>query len=344
MTATQATGRLGSRSSHVVVAGLLLGASIAVIVGTAFTTEEPVPGIPAPGPFVNYGVPIVRVLLDVAASLVVGLSLLPKLLGFDRPDRTEPVMRRAREAAVTAAWGWALAAFTAIVLQTAELYPDRFPTPGLVMQYVGDVGAGQGLLLSGACALAYAGLGLLAVRFGEKVPAELRIIVAFFGLLPIPVTGHAVNSVWHDPIMIGMEFHVMGSAAWVGGLLAVILFVARDRELLARALPKFSKVATVCLAVVGVSGLISGLSTIALTPGTELPGSLFTTGYGILVLAKVACVALLIPLAAHIRFRLLPAVVARRGTAVMAWAATEITVMGVAYGVAVVLTRASVAG
>ncbi|MEU7000631.1 CopD family protein [Nonomuraea sp. NPDC046570] len=334
-----ATGRARGWS---VVGGLVFSSVVAVVVGSTFTAEEAVPGIVMPGPVVEYGLPVVRVLLDLASAAVVGLSVLPKLLGFDDPDRTEPVMRRARSYAVGAAWLWAITALVAVVFYTAELNPGGVPTLGMIAAYIGSVGAGQGLLFTMACALGYAGIGLLAVRFGEKVPAELRIVVALFGLLPIPVTGHAVDSVWHDPIMISMELHVMGAAVWTGGLLAVAALVARDRELLARALPGFSRLATVSLALVSVSGLVSGLSTMALTTGVELPGDILTTGYGLLVVAKVALVGLLIPLAANIRYRLMPRIARLEGTSVAAWAATEVAVMGLAYGVAVALTRAPI--
>ncbi|WP_406313207.1 CopD family protein [Streptosporangium sp. NBC_01639] len=321
--------------------GLVSGAVLAVLAATMFTAQQAVPGITLPGPLVEYGLPVLRVLLDLAAVAVVGLSLLPRLLGFDDPERTEPVMRRARPAAVTFAWAWAVLALAVIVFQTAQLNPGLVPTPGMVAEYVDSVGAGQGMLFSAACALVYAGIGLLAVRFGEKVPAELRIVIAFFGLLPIPVTGHAVDSVWHDPIMISMELHVMGAAAWTGGLLTIVTLLTGDRELLARVLPKFSRLATLALVLVGLSGLVNGLATMALTQGVELPGAVFTSDYGLLVVAKTVCVALLVPFAAHIRFRLLPRIAARQGTAVAAWAAAEITVMGLAYGVAVALTTAS---
>ncbi|WP_188187152.1 copper resistance D family protein [Nonomuraea sp. SYSU D8015] len=332
--------RLGGR----LVAGAFgVCAVVSAVTASTLTAQESVPGIPMPSPIVAIGLPIVRVLLDVAAVAVVGLSLLPKLLGFDDPDRTEPVLLRVRPLAVIAAWAWAVCALLTIVFQTAELNPGAgVPTFGMIAAYVGNVGTGQGLLFSAACALAAAGIGLMAVRFGEKVPAELRVIVALFGLLPIPVTGHAVNSVWHDPIMVSMEIHVMGAAAWTGGLVATAVFVAPHKDLLARVLPKFSRMATVCLLLVCLSGLGTGLGTMALTPGVTLPGAIVTSPYGLLVVVKTALVALLVPLAAHIRFRLLPAVRRGRATALVGWAAAEVAVMGLAYGVAVAITRASI--
>ncbi|MFI6496695.1 copper resistance D family protein [Nonomuraea typhae] len=334
-----ATRSAGTRA----VAGVFVLAAVAsaVVAGT-LTAQEAVPGIMSPGPVVAFGLPVARVLLDVFAVATVGLSLLPKLLGFDDPEATEPVLRRARPLAVAAAWAWAICALVTIAFQTAELNPGGVPTLGMIAGYVDGVGTGQGLLFSAACALAAAGIGLMAVRFGEKVPAELRIVVAMFGLLPIPVTGHAVDSVWHDPIMISMELHVLGAAAWTGGLLAGVAFLAPHRDLLATALPRFSRLATVALLLVSASGLISGLGTMALTPGVELPGAILTTGYGLLVVTKVTLTALLIPLAAHIRWRLLPGIAARRATSVVLWASAEVAVMGLAYGVAIALTRAPV--
>ncbi|MFG1699128.1 copper resistance D family protein [Nonomuraea sp. NPDC049309] len=315
----------------------------AAVAASSLTAQESVPGIPMPGPVVAIGLPVVRALLDIAAVALVGLSLLPKLLGFDAPERTEPVLQRVRPLAVTAAWAWAICALLTIVFQTAELNPGVVPTFGMIADYVDSVGTGQGLLFSAACALAAAGIGLMAVRFGEKVPVELRIIVALFGLLPIPVTGHAVNSIWHDPIMISMEVHVMGAAAWTGGLIVTVAFLARHHDLLALALPKFSKIATICLLLVSLSGLITGLGTMALTPGVTLPEAIVTSDYGLLVVAKAALVALLVPLAAHIRFRLLPAIRKGQATALIGWTVAEVSVMGLAYGVAVAITRSSIA-
>ncbi|MCA2219997.1 copper resistance D family protein [Nonomuraea aurantiaca] len=340
MTITAPPGqRIGGRW---VVGAFAVCAVVAAVVASTFTAQEAVPGIPMPGPVVAYGLPIVRVLLDLAAVAVVGLSLVPKLLGFDAPELTEPVLRRTRPLTVTAAWVWAVCALLTIVFQTAELNPGGLPTVGMIAAYVDGVGTGQGLLFSAACALVAAGIGLMAVRFGEKVPAELRIIVALFGLLPIPVTGHAVNSVWHDPIMIAMETHVMGAAAWAGGLVATAVFVAPRPSLLAAALPRFSRMATVCLLLVGLSGLITGLGTMALTPGVELPGAIVTSHYGVLVVVKLTLTALLVPLAGNIRFRLLPLIRRAEPTAVVGWVAAEVALMGMAYGVAVAITRASI--
>ncbi|GII83604.1 copper resistance protein CopD [Sphaerisporangium siamense] len=316
------------------------GGLVAVVVAAWWTAEGVVPGIAAPGPFVEYGLPVTRLVMDLCALATVGLSLLPRLLGFDDPGRTEAVLSRARSWAVMTAFGWALAALITMILSAAEVTPGQAPDPA---SYVARIGAGQGLVISAAIALIYTFFALLAVRFGEKVPAELRVAVALFGLLPLPVSGHASNWYWHDLSMVSMELHVAGAALWTGGLVTLAVFLARDRDLLARALPRFSRLATVALLVVGLSGLFNGLVELALSPTTSLPGSLVTTRYGWLVLAKTVFACAIAVLGARIRWRLMPAVAGRRATAFAAWALLEITVMGLAYGVAVALTRAPVA-
>lgn len=341
-TAEPAQRELFTARHLVPVLALIVGAVEAVLIGTEVTASGPVPGLLEPGALVHYGLPIVRVSLEIGAILTVGLSLLAKLLGFDQPLRTEPVMRPARRAAVLSALLWIVAALLAIVLQTAELRPGDPVTVGAVVDYVRQVGSGQGLLASAGVAALYLVFAVLAVRHGESVPAELRIVLALFALLPIPVTGHASNWRLHDLSMISMELHVVGAAAWTGGLTAlVVLLVARPR-LLADVLPRFSRLATVCLVGVGATGVVNGATELLLTPGLPLPSGIVTSGYGQLAFAKLGCLIVLGVLGANIRWRLLPLIVRQHRTALLGWASLEIAVMGVAYGLGVALSRSPV--
>lgn len=81
---------------------------------------------------------------------------------------------------------------------------------------------------------------------------------------------------------------------------------------------------------------------LALSPITTLPGSLFTTRYGVLLLVKAACMVIVAVIAIRVRSRIVPQVALRKRTAVAFWCGWEIVTLGVAFGAAVVLTRASV--
>ncbi|WP_233576268.1 copper resistance D family protein [Saccharopolyspora rhizosphaerae] len=336
------TGQNRPRTAKALVVVAPLGAALlTALAATAYTDVGTIPGLPELPPLVRFGTPVARALLDLAALATVGLSMLPKLVGFDQPTRTEPLLAKARMVTVATALVWMLSALLSLVLQAMETSPGVAATTGLLVDYVNNVPAGPGLLASAGAGLLCAVIGLLAVRFGESVPTELRTIVALLGLLPMPLTGHATDWQYHDFSMISMELHVVGAGMWAGGLAAVALFVAPRRGLLAETMPRFSKLAGLALLIVGVSGLFNGLMELVLTPNVGLIG-LVTTQYGQIILGKSTCLALLGVIGAQMRFRLLPRIARQERTALLSWVALEIAVMGVAYGLGVVLSRAPV--
>jgi copper resistance protein D len=332
-----ASGRL------TLVTVLVTAALVGVLIGLAITATSALPGLAEPDAVAQYGIPIVRVLLDMAAVVTVGLCLLPLLIGFDRPKLAEAVLASTRRVTVASALTWGIAALVALVLQTAELRLSESVTLAAVWDYVRTVGGGKALIAVFLLAMLCAGLAAWSVRKGETVPAELRAAAALFTLLPLPVTGHATNWTWHDITMVSMELHVMAAVTWTGGLGAVVVLLATNRTLLAHALPRFSKLAMICLVLSAGTGLFNGLAELLLTPGSDLWRDLFGTNYGILVLLKITCVVLLAVLGANIRWRLLPGIMRHQRTALVGWAAAELAIMGLAFGFAVILTRAPVA-
>ena len=93
--------------------------------------------------------------------------------------------------------------------------------------------------------------------------------------------------------------------------------------------------------VVGVSGLFNGLLELSLSPITTCRRRWWTRPYGVLLLAKMACMAGVAARAGG------PAaddaaVAAGRRTTIALWCGWELLILAVAFGVAVVLTRATV--
>ncbi|MFD4255680.1 MULTISPECIES: copper resistance D family protein [Amycolatopsis] len=338
-TAAGATSQVRYQAIVAIVTAALAGA----LIGVALTATAPVPGVAEVSEVVSVAIPIVRVLLDLAAVTTIGLALLSVLVGYDRPKLTEPIMRRARPIALAASLVWTTTALVTLVLQTAE-YRPQVPTVSFadIWDYVVQVGAGKALLVVAVLALVQVGLGVLTLRHGEKVPAEVRVGLGLFALLPLPVTGHAANWDYHDYTMISMELHVMGAVAWTGGLGAMVVLLAANRTLLAHALPRFSKLATLCLVLVSATGLFNAVVEILLNPTIGLFTALFTTPYGQLVVLKLLCAAGIAVLGAMVRWKLMPRIVRHERTALATWATLELTVMGLAFGFAVVLTRAPV--
>ncbi|MQA62209.1 MAG: copper resistance protein CopD [Actinophytocola sp.] len=341
MSATKATA---TRVRYPPLIAAVTTALIGTLIGIALIGLTPIPGVADPGVVVLVAIPLVRIVLDIAAVVTIGLCLLSVLLGYDRPKQTELIARRARRAAVAAALVWSVSALVALLLQTAEFQAAADAVgPGDVWDYVVGVGAGKALLIVAVLAAAHAALGVLAVRHGEKVPAEARVGLGLFALLPLPVTGHASNWDYHDYTMISMELHVMSAVAWTGGLGAMAVLLASNRALLAHALPRFSKLATICILVSACTGLFNGIVEIQLNPTMSFWEGTFETPYGLLFLGKLLCLGAIAVVGARMRWRLLPAITAQRHTAFVTWAALELTIMGLAFGFAVMLTRAPVA-
>jgi copper resistance protein D len=322
---------------------LVCGAILGVTVALALTATAAVPGIVAPGTAVVVGLPLSRALVDLAALTTVGLSFLPRLIGTDRARQAARTLDLARRLAAVSAAVWLLAALTSLVLETAAYTPGQPVTTAAIGRYVRAIPSGQAYVVVACCALIYLVIAVLAIRRGEAVPVELRITVAMFALLPLPVTGHAMDAGgWRDVVLVSLEVHVLAAVCWTGGLLAVMTLLALHRDLLADALPRFSRLATVCVFAVGVTGAFNGWFELYATPGIHWYVALLTTGYGWILIGKFICVAGAAGLGGYTRFILLPGIIARRRTAVLTWCTLEIAVLGIAFGLAAVLVRAPV--
>jgi len=327
-----------SRPRATVLTGLLTAALAGSLVGFALTAAAPVRGVAAAGEAVSVGIPVVRAVMNVAAVTTVGLALLPVLLGGERPKLAAPVLAAARPVAIGSAAVWAAAAAGTLLLQSAEYRPTDPDVAG----YVADVAAGKALLLVAALALVLAGLNAVALWRASAVPPEVCVGLGLFALLPLPVTGHASGWSLHDYATISIELHVLAAVTWTGGLGAVAAVLAGNRTLLATALPRFSTLATVCLVAVTVTGAFNAVVELGGNQGDSFLGLLFGTSYGVLILVKVCCLAGAACLGGYLRMRLLPQVLRHRRTALATWATLELTVLGLAFGFAVVLSRTPV--
>ncbi|HEY0804295.1 MAG TPA: CopD family protein, partial [Pseudonocardiaceae bacterium] len=283
---TTATAR---RPRYPLLVVLVCGAVLGVVVGLGLTVAAVVPGIAAPSAAVVVGLPFSRALVDLAALTTVGLSLLPWLVRGAR--RTDTALDLARRIAAVSAAVWLIAALTSLVLEVADYAPGQPVTMAAIVRYVRAIPSGQGLVVVACCAVIYLVIAVLAVRRGEAVPVELRATVALFALLPLPVTGHAAMDAagWRDVTMISMELHVLSAVCWTGGLLAVMTLLATNRDLLADALPRFSRLATACVVATVITGAFNGWFELYNTPGAHWYLALFTTGYGWILIGKVVC-------------------------------------------------------
>lgn len=322
------------------LAGVLSG----LVAGLALTATGPVTGITDVSRVLASAVPSVRVVLLCAAVATVGLSLIAVLVEDGPPELARPVLARVRPAAVAAAMVWSAAAFVSLLLQVANYRPQQDTIAfAEVWEYAFTIGTGKAMLMLSALALAHATVGLVAVRYGERVPADLRLALALIALALLPVAGHGAEWSLTNITTLSMQLHVIAVVTWTGGLGAMAVLLTADRTLLARALPRFSKVATVCLVVAVATGVPNALAELSANPNMDLRTALVRTPYGQLVALKFALTGAIVLVAAHLRRRLMPRIAEQRSTAVAAWATLELAIMGAVMGLAAVLIQAQAA-
>ncbi|WP_062347312.1 cytochrome c oxidase assembly protein [Herbidospora yilanensis] len=237
-----------------------------------------VEGLPSPGLLTEWGLPFVRLLHDVCSVATVGLLLTSVAFTRDEAIRTS-----ARRQVVWWASGWALTALATIALTLSDFLGLPIPEAlgaGVLETFVLYIPQGQAFLLVAMIALVIAVCAML--RGAEPV----LLGAAVFAALPPAYVGHSASAADHNLAVSSLMLHIAAAAIWVGGLYGVLTLVRRDRDLV-WGIRRFSAVALCAYAAVGASGLINAW--------VRLGGltTLFESRYGLLVLAKIAALAVL---------------------------------------------------
>ncbi len=295
-------------------------------------TAGPVPGLSDPGALVRWGLPVAKVVFNVAAVLTVGFAVLAVML----PARQEALGREARIAlrsTAIAALVWAAAAAAVHVLTLSDLLGVPLPQAlagQSFMTYTQSITQGQAYASVFILALAIVPAARLVIGRGGAIGV---LLLAIGALIPPALAGHAGTGDYHHSAQISLLVHLVAMSLWVGGLVALSSYAARRGEQLSRVVRTYSSVALGCFVLVASSGVINGwvrVSSLA---------DLVTTWYGRLLLGKVAALVVLGYLGMQHRARTLPALDAGRRGAFRRLAAGEIVVMGAAIGLAVALGR-----
>ena len=159
-----------------------------------------------------------------------------------------------------------------------------------------------------------AGVGALLAAIAPVYQAlEPAPFVVALLLLPGPsIAGHALDR-GRSPIEVVVDVvHVAAASVWLGGLVALALALRGPGDR-AATMRRFSNVALVSVAALGITGIVRALSELASF------SQLWTTGYGRALLVKTALLGALVAIGWINRYRLVPraaAVELRRNVAV----------------------------
>jgi copper transport protein len=155
-------------------------------------------------------------------------------------------------------------------------------------------------------------LGATGAAPGPPLSRRLVLLIAVVSVVLALTAAMAGHSATHSPsgvLVLADTLHVLSMSAWLGGLALLLLALpaaaralqARDRiPLRAAAAARFSRLATISVALLLLSGAVQSIALVgALDAFVE-------TAYGRLVLAKIALFVGLVSFGAYNQRRLLP--------------------------------------
>ncbi len=231
----------------------------------------------------------------------------------ERAPLTRVVVWSAAAVLVTTLLGLAVQAALVTGLGVASAFDSE-----VVRDVVGSTfGISSAGLLAGSVLL------LVAAR---RLWDNWAVTVAAFGAVVVlgsfAVTGHTATSNPRWLVVTADIAHTVAGAAWFGGLVLLLIALRRRRAVDdpvggGRMVSRFSTLATASILLVTVAGSALGWVEV------RALRALFSTGYGVTLLIKLAAVAVVFAIGAYNQRRLVPAI--RRANA-NAWARLRTTV------------------
>lgn len=325
-----------ARQRRVALLVLVGGLVPALLVVATAGAVAPVPdGLPDPGRLTTWGLPVLELLGQLLAVLVVGSLLVPVLVEA-RPDtELEGVSFRAVSRVRGWAALWALVCLGQLLLTVSVLFAEPvWRLGGQVLEVALQADQGRALAVQAVMVAVVA----VTARWALQVrTAAWVLVLAVAALVPPVLTGHTASSGSHDLAIVSLLLHVLPAVVWVGGVVALLWHLGAGGEKQARAARRFSPLALWCFVVVAVSGTLN--ASVRLRSLEDL----LTTPYGRVVLAKVVALVLIGLLAAQLRTRVRAGLEAAgpggSRPALLRLAGVEAVVMSAAIGIGVALSN-----
>jgi copper transport protein len=280
---------------------------------TVFSIGAPSPGGAVPvapsAPSAGWGVRVgaaTLVALSYAGALVAvgGWWFLVVVDGSDDDDEAErPFRTRIRGLVGRAAVLGAVAAVASIPLRIARVGGGMgaLRANDLIGESLrGPIGVSTAVTAAGLLVMA----GLVEPATSRRRSGQIAaLVIGFVALAGFAIEGHT-RSQHPIALMVALDVvHLAAGAVWLGGIACLVIATHRGPapDDLGRIVGRFSTMAVV--AVLAVVGAGTGMA-ILLLPSV---GDLFTTGYGLTLLVKVALVLPVIGMGAYNNRRLVPA-------------------------------------
>jgi len=330
-------GRWGPRAFGLAILAVLATTAAMVAAGGAY--EPSTPGLPDPGAIIGWGLPISRVLTDLAAAVTAAWLIGAAFL--DPAGRTGTVSSLGRAdimRAVVSAAVWAVLALIQMVLTVGNVLGvplSEAVRPEIISTYAMEIPTSRALAFT---ALLAAVVAVAAVFIASTASAAVLLVLTI-GAASLPtLAGHGSGLGDHALALSAGVAHVAAALVWIGGLIVLIVHGLRrdngfaDAESLQRAARRFGLTALIAVILLGVSGLANAYTRL------DTPDQLLTTDYGRTVLAKIILLIALVGVAALVRRRLVPQLDSpRRSKAFLRVLTLEVSLIVVAFALGVAL-------
>jgi putative copper resistance protein D len=298
--------------------------------------EPPAPGLPDPGALVGWGLPILRLLTDLLAAMTIGWLVCAAFLD---PSGRDGVLSDTGRSdvlrAVLCAAAWSVAAGLQLFFTVANVLGvtlDRAFSPQIAATYAMEIPASRALAWTCVAAAVVAVGALLTATTG--VTAGWLVIAVGGAGLPA-LAGHGAGLGDHGLAITSGAAHLVAATLWLGGLAALTVHaVRRDGMDLPDAVRRFGWLASICVALMALTGFANGYVRL------DTPGQLLSTGYGQLLVLKTLLVIVIVAVAAYVRRRIAPSLGERR-SALTRWLTVEVALIVTSFGIGVALASSA---
>ncbi len=302
----------------------------AVIIALLFGEGAEPPLLQDPGPFVLWGTPIARLVMNISGAAMLG-SLVLALFALRSGERAFDFALNV--ASIGAALYTVAAGLTGFLAFMAAFNPKLSIEREFGAQlgrFLLELPLGQSWLITTVLGSV---ITVLAFAWRSWTATLIMALLAASSFLPLATQGHAGDLAGHNVAVNSILLHMIGAAVWLGGLLLVVLLRGREDIELATLVRRYSTLAIAAFVVVAASGVAR--SVVALGDWSQL-----WTPYGWIIIAKVVLLGGMGLLGAWYRVRLIPKLSGDRASRWF-WmlVACEIALMGLASGAAAALAR-----
>jgi cytochrome c oxidase assembly factor CtaG/putative copper export protein len=317
------------------VVALLAGITAAGIGALSLADALAATGLPDPGPVTTLGLPFVRAAGEIAGVLAVGAFL---FAAFFAPPQETGVLDvagyRALRLGTMASGAWTVCAALLVPLTISDVSGQPLRdhlNPVQLWSLAGLVDTANAWRWTACLALIVTAASVSVLRWGWT---PWLLGGSLLTLVPLGLTGHSSAGGAHDLGTNSLMIHLVAGALWAGGLLALLAHALRGGEHAYLAARRFSAVALWCFVAMALSGVINAFVRIRFS-------DLFSTQYGLLIVAKIVALTVLAVIGWRQRRTALVALAAdpqARGPLIRL-ATIEALVFGLTFGVAVGLGR-----